>query len=314
MEKADWDDWWPRWVWVGECFFWYRLTRVVPDKFHRAVKRLCVCCLNPVTSPGRTSVDIGASANLKLVDMFCYIGDMLNVGRDADAAVETKIRIGWNKFRQMVPLLASKDISLIMRGRLYSSLVHSSMLHGNESCDPSICHMPTSKIVHFRAMEYKTLIWNPICEVKSIGHCSHTATLGSRNSYSIASDDSEALTRWLHHRYAPAKLVISRGGDILFSRVVPCYCDCCYLPALLQKVSVRCYYCADQKPAASRTVSAEEVLGTETLSPEFLGGHKSLGVDRRLSCEDEVIRPPTPPPPLPDEPPPPSVPRKEVSL
>ena len=43
MEKADWDDWWPRWVWVGECFFWYRLTRVVPDKFHRAVKWLCVC-------------------------------------------------------------------------------------------------------------------------------------------------------------------------------------------------------------------------------------------------------------------------------
>ena len=28
---------------TGECFFWYRLTRVVPDKFHRAVKRLCVC-------------------------------------------------------------------------------------------------------------------------------------------------------------------------------------------------------------------------------------------------------------------------------
>jgi len=28
---------------VGECFFWYRLTRVVPDNFHRAVKRLCVC-------------------------------------------------------------------------------------------------------------------------------------------------------------------------------------------------------------------------------------------------------------------------------
>jgi len=43
MEKADRDDWWPRWVWVGECFFWYQLTRVVPDKFHRAVKRLCLC-------------------------------------------------------------------------------------------------------------------------------------------------------------------------------------------------------------------------------------------------------------------------------
>ena len=27
---------------MGECFFWYRLTRVVPDKIQRAVKRLCV--------------------------------------------------------------------------------------------------------------------------------------------------------------------------------------------------------------------------------------------------------------------------------
>jgi len=30
---------------VGECFFWYRLTRVFLDKFHRAVKRLCVVCV-----------------------------------------------------------------------------------------------------------------------------------------------------------------------------------------------------------------------------------------------------------------------------
>ena len=34
---------------VGECFFWYRLTRVFPDKFHRAVKRLCVCVFYPHT-------------------------------------------------------------------------------------------------------------------------------------------------------------------------------------------------------------------------------------------------------------------------
>jgi len=33
-----------RWVWVGECFFWYRLTRVVPDKIQRAVNGcVCVC-------------------------------------------------------------------------------------------------------------------------------------------------------------------------------------------------------------------------------------------------------------------------------
>ena len=39
---------------------------------------ICRGCLNPVTSAGRTSVDIGASAKLELVDKFCYLGDMLS--------------------------------------------------------------------------------------------------------------------------------------------------------------------------------------------------------------------------------------------
>ena len=61
-------------------------------------------------------MDIGASANLEVVDKFCYLGHMLSVHRDADAAVEARIRIGWNKFRQLVPLL-----------------VQSSMLHRSET-------------------------------------------------------------------------------------------------------------------------------------------------------------------------------------
>ena len=36
------------------------------------------------------------------MDKFCYLGDMLSVDGDADAAVEARIRIGWNKFRQLV--------------------------------------------------------------------------------------------------------------------------------------------------------------------------------------------------------------------
>ena len=86
--------------------------------------------MNPVTSADRTSVDIGASAKLELVDKVCYLGDMLSVDGDADAAMDARIRIGWNKFRQLAPLLTNKDLSLIMRGRLYSSCVRSSMLHG----------------------------------------------------------------------------------------------------------------------------------------------------------------------------------------
>jgi len=52
----------------------------------------CRGCFNPVTSIGCTSVDIGASANLELVDKFCYLGfDTSNVNGDADAVLEARI-------------------------------------------------------------------------------------------------------------------------------------------------------------------------------------------------------------------------------
>ena len=43
------------------------------------------------------------------------------------------MRICWNKFRQLVPLLTNKDVFLIMRGSLYSGFVQSIMLHGSET-------------------------------------------------------------------------------------------------------------------------------------------------------------------------------------
>jgi len=92
---------------------------------------VCRGCMNPVARTGCTSVDNGVNANLELVDKFCYLGDMLSVEGDADAAVENRIQIGWNKFRQLIPLLTNKDIPLIVRGRLYSSCVQSCMLRGS---------------------------------------------------------------------------------------------------------------------------------------------------------------------------------------
>ena len=52
---------------------------------------------------------------------FCYLGEMYSVDGDVRAVLRARIRIGWNQLRQLVPLLINMDISLIMRGRLYSS-------------------------------------------------------------------------------------------------------------------------------------------------------------------------------------------------
>jgi len=83
---------------------------------------ICRGCSNPVISKRHTSVDIGASAHLEVVDKFCYLGDMLSL-EGADAAVEARIQNGWNKLRQLVPLFTDRDISLIRTGRLCSSCV-----------------------------------------------------------------------------------------------------------------------------------------------------------------------------------------------
>ena len=56
---------------------------------------------------------LGPVQSWRLVDKFCYLGDMLSVDGDADAAVEARIRIGWNKFRQLVPLLTNKDVTCL---------------------------------------------------------------------------------------------------------------------------------------------------------------------------------------------------------
>jgi len=50
---------------------------------------VCRDCVNPVTGTGCKSVDIGGNTNLELMDKFCYLGSMLSVGGDANAAVET---------------------------------------------------------------------------------------------------------------------------------------------------------------------------------------------------------------------------------
>ena len=51
---------------------------------------ICRGGLNQVTSTGRTSVDISASANLELVDNFGYLGNMLSMHMDSTWQMQLK--------------------------------------------------------------------------------------------------------------------------------------------------------------------------------------------------------------------------------
>jgi len=62
---------------VGECFFWYRLTRVVPDKFHRAVKRLCVLCVCLFLNDSPLNFDSGGVRTKSPTGLSCILNGIL---------------------------------------------------------------------------------------------------------------------------------------------------------------------------------------------------------------------------------------------
>ena len=74
-----------------------------------------------------------AGSNLEVVDKFCYLGDMLDAGDGTESSTVTRVRSGWKKFRELLPLLTTKAISLKVKGELYAACVRSVMLYGSET-------------------------------------------------------------------------------------------------------------------------------------------------------------------------------------
>ena len=77
---------------------------------------------------------------------------MLSIEGDADAAVQARIQVGWNKFMQLVPLLTNEDVSLIRRGILvlaYPGCPGKKAVKPLYVCAVSYTHLtlPTKRIV-----------------------------------------------------------------------------------------------------------------------------------------------------------------------
>ena len=88
--------------------------------------------VRPIDGRPFKEVDVGDCV-LEAVDRFCYLGDMLSAGGGSMAAPTARCRCAWGKLRENLPLLTSKPVPFDLRGRLFSSNVRSSMLHGTET-------------------------------------------------------------------------------------------------------------------------------------------------------------------------------------
>ena len=64
----------------------------------------CAVCTGKQVTPFRVERLVYRDISLECIDKFCYLGDMIGAGGGVEAAVIARIRSGWRKFRELLPL------------------------------------------------------------------------------------------------------------------------------------------------------------------------------------------------------------------
>ena len=69
---------------------------------------------------------------METVRDFSYLGDRINSGGGCEAAVTSRTRLGWAKFKECHDLLCWKKFPLKIKAIVYKGCVRSAMLSGSE--------------------------------------------------------------------------------------------------------------------------------------------------------------------------------------
>ena len=86
----------------------------------------------PIDGRPQSEVQVGPD-KLEVVASFCYLGDRLSAGGGLEIMVTTRVKTAWKKFRELLLVLTSPNLSYKTRGHVYSSCVRSAMLHASET-------------------------------------------------------------------------------------------------------------------------------------------------------------------------------------
>ena len=129
----------------------------------------CARCLGtarPVDGRLVKEVMIG-DEKLEVVSEFCYLGDMLSAGGRCEFASRARCKCAWAKFRQLLPLIASRHLSILTRGRVYSICIRRFMLHAAETWPVTV-----STLNRLRRNNLAMIRW--MCNIKTNDNvCSH---------------------------------------------------------------------------------------------------------------------------------------------
>ena len=128
----------------------------------------------------------------EVVKKFRYLGDTIDAGGGASAAVQARIRSGWGRFRAMAPFLTSKAVSLKMKSKIYSACVQSSMLYGSETWA-----LTTECKKRLEVTEMRMVRW--MCGVSSRDRISNDDLRGRMRLEPIGDTLRRRRLRWCGH-------------------------------------------------------------------------------------------------------------------
>ena len=70
---------------------------------------------------------------IEVVNSFCYLGDAIGHRGGCYNATTARIRSAWVKFRELLPILTCRGLSLKSRGHAYDACVRKVMLYASET-------------------------------------------------------------------------------------------------------------------------------------------------------------------------------------
>lgn len=99
---------------VTKCKFSCTVYRKSVDK-NSVFRIFCRCWMHEINCSGirgklKEDSEFKCKTHGKLWKSFCYLGARIRAGRGAIDSVTTSNRSGWNKFRDLVTLLTSRDL------------------------------------------------------------------------------------------------------------------------------------------------------------------------------------------------------------
>ena len=155
----------------------------------------CSVCERTNSEDGRQledSLDLGNGECLERVGKFCYLGDVLNGNGGSISSTVARIRCAWVKFRELCGFLTKKDVTMKLKGKVYTACVRSVMTYGSETWA-----MTAEQMMRLVRVERRMLRW--MCGV-SLKDKVSTVELQERMGVEAISDVvRRGRLRWLGH-------------------------------------------------------------------------------------------------------------------